>query len=99
MPTAVLAFNHRCATGVLDAFLRAGVPVPGEVAVVGFDDSRPARLAPVDLSAVAQDIPRLAELAVGRAVARLEGEAAPTGETVIPPRLVVPGTTAVPRAD
>jgi DNA-binding LacI/PurR family transcriptional regulator len=98
-PTAVLAFNDRCATGVLDAFLRAGVPVPDEVSVVGFDDTRLARLAHIDLTTVGQDIPRLAELAVGRAIARLEGKATPDRETVIAPRLVVRGTTAAPRAD
>ncbi|MFJ8357790.1 LacI family DNA-binding transcriptional regulator [Streptomyces sp. NPDC093984] len=101
-PSAVLAFNDRCATGVLDAFLRAGVSVPGEVSVVGFDDTRLARLAHIDLTTVAQDIPRLAELAVGRAIARLEGErdseTAPGKETVIAPRLVVRGTTAAPGA-
>jgi DNA-binding LacI/PurR family transcriptional regulator len=95
-PTAVLAFNDRCATGVLDTFLRAGVPVPAEISVIGFDDSRMARLAHIDLTTVGQDIPRLAELAVGRAIARLEGEPAPGTETVIAPHLVTRGTTAPP---
>ena len=94
-PSALLAFNDRCATGVLDAFLRAGVPVPDEMSVVGFDDSRLARLAHIDLTTVGQDIPRLAELAVGRAITRME--AAPGPETVIAPRLVVRATTAAPR--
>lgn len=97
MPTAVLAFNDRCATGVLDAFLRAGVPVPGEVSVVGFDNSHLARLAHIDLTTVGQDIPRLASLAVGRAIARLDGEPAAEREIVIAPHLVVRGTTAAPR--
>lgn len=96
-PSAVLAFNDRCATGVLDAFLRAGVPVPDEMSVVGFDDSRLASRAHIDLTTVGQDIPCLAELAVGRAIARMEAEAAPGPETVIVPRLVVRATTAAPR--
>ncbi|MFI5879409.1 LacI family DNA-binding transcriptional regulator [Streptomyces sp. NPDC051554] len=95
-PSAVLAFNDRCATGVLDTFLRAGVSVPGEISVVGFDDTSLSRLAHIDLTTVAQDIPRLAELAVGRAIARLDGEAVTEGESVVPPRLVVRGTTAPP---
>ncbi|MGW1615970.1 LacI family DNA-binding transcriptional regulator [Streptomyces sp. NPDC002285] len=93
-PTAVLAFNDRCATGVLDVFLRSGVTVPGDVSVVGFDDSHLARLAHIDLTTVGQDIPRLAQLAVGRAVARLEGDGTPVREQVIAPRLIVRGTTA-----
>lgn len=98
-PSAVLAFNDRCATGVLDTFLRAGVSVPGEISVVGFDDTSLSRLAHIDLTTVAQDIPRLAELAVGRAIARLDGEAVPDGESVVAPRLVVRGTTAPPATD
>jgi DNA-binding LacI/PurR family transcriptional regulator len=95
-PTAVLAFNDRCATGVLDLFLRSGVAVPGDISVVGFDDSHLARLAHIDLTTVGQDIARLAGLAVGRAVARLEGAEIPAGEQVITPRLVVRGTSAPP---
>ncbi|MEU9957796.1 LacI family DNA-binding transcriptional regulator [Streptomyces sp. NPDC050982] len=95
-PTAVLAFNDRCATGVLDAFLRARVAVPDEISVVGFDNSRLARLAHIDLTTVGQDASRLAELAVGRAVARLEGEEPSGTETVIAPHLVTRGTTAAP---
>ncbi|WP_240777702.1 LacI family DNA-binding transcriptional regulator [Nonomuraea basaltis] len=93
-PTAILVFNDRCATGVLDMFLRAGLPVPGEISVVGFDNSHLARLAHIDLTTVGQDIPRLASLAVGRAIARLEGEQVAEREIVIAPRLVVRGTTA-----
>ncbi|MPY61451.1 LacI family DNA-binding transcriptional regulator [Streptomyces spongiae] len=94
-PTAVVAFNDRCATGVLDVLLRARVAVPGEMSVVGFDDSHLARLAHISLTTVGQDVRRLAELAVGRAVERVEGDgAAASGkETVIAPRLVVRGTT------
>ena len=108
-PTAVLAFNDRCATGVLDVFLRSGVTVPGDISVVGFDDSHLARLAHIDLTTVGQDSARLARLAVGRAVARLEdvarlgevarleGEEAAAWEDVVAPRLVVRGTTGAPR--
>ncbi|MFD3312180.1 LacI family DNA-binding transcriptional regulator [Streptomyces sp. NPDC058694] len=95
-PTAVLAFNDRCATGVLDAFLRARVSVPDEISVVGFDNSRLARLAHIDLTTVGQDVSRLAELAVGQAVARLEGEERSGTETVIAPHLVTRGTTGAP---
>ncbi|GAA3806586.1 LacI family DNA-binding transcriptional regulator [Streptomyces coacervatus] len=96
-PTAVLAFNDRCATGVLDIFLRSGIEVPGDISVVGFDDSHLARLAHIDLTTVGQDIPRLAHLAVHRAVARVEGEGTAADEHVIAPHLVIRGTTAAPR--
>ncbi|WP_234438140.1 substrate-binding domain-containing protein [Streptomyces sp. 303MFCol5.2] len=86
-PTAVLAFNDRCATGVLVVFLRSGIPVPGAISVVGFDDSHLARLAHIDLTTVGQGIPRLAHLAVDRAIARLDGRDTGTGEQVVAPHL------------
>jgi len=95
-PTAVLAFNDQCAAGLLDVFLRSGIPVPGQISVVGFDDSRLARLAHINLTTVGQDIPRLADVAVGRALSRLDGHKSPGRETVIAPRLVIRGTTAAP---
>jgi DNA-binding LacI/PurR family transcriptional regulator len=93
-PTAVAVFNDRSATGLLDVFRNAGLSVPQDISVVGFDDSRLARLSHVDLTTVAQDAGRMATLAVARAIDRLDGT--PTGgrEIVIPPRLIVRGTTA-----
>ena len=95
-PTAVLAFNDHCATGVLDVFIRARVPVPDEISVVGFDDSHLARLAHIDLTTVGQEHRQLARLAVNRSIARLEGDAADDQEVVIEPRLIIRGTTAAP---
>ena len=66
------------------------------MSVVGFDDSRLARLSHVDLTTIAQDAATMTELAVARAVARLDGTAVNDREQVVPPRLVVRGTTAPP---
>ena len=96
-PTAVTVFNDRCATGVLDVLRRAGRSVPGDLSVVGYDDSRLARLSHVDLTTVAQDVDRLTDLAVARAVDRLETAPVERRELVVPPRLVVRSTTAPPR--
>jgi DNA-binding LacI/PurR family transcriptional regulator len=96
-PTAVAAFNDRSAVGVLDTLRRAGLEVPGDVSVVGYDDSSVARLRHVDLTTVAQDATRLAELAVQRAVDRIEGRPVYHREIVVPPHLVVRGTTGPPR--
>ena len=68
------------------------------MSVVGFDDSRLARLSHVDLTTIAQDAATMTELAVARAVARLDGTAEGEREQVVPPRLVVRGTTAPPAA-
>jgi DNA-binding LacI/PurR family transcriptional regulator len=93
-PTAISAFNDRSATGVLDVLYRAGVAVPERISVVGYDDDRLARLTHVNLTTVAQDTEQISTLAVGRAIARLDGGPVAQRELVTPPRLIVRGTTA-----
>jgi DNA-binding LacI/PurR family transcriptional regulator len=95
LPTAVVASNDRAAVGLLDAFARTGVDVPGEVSVVGYDDSALARLAHVNLTTVNQDSRRQAEEAVAAAVSRLDG-GAPEREVVLAPRLMVRTSTGRP---
>jgi DNA-binding LacI/PurR family transcriptional regulator len=97
LPTAVTVFNDRCALGVVDVLRRAGRSVPGDVSVVGYDDSRIARLTSVDLTSVAQDVEQLTTLAVTRAVERLDGVPVARRDLVVPPRLVVRSSTALPR--
>jgi DNA-binding LacI/PurR family transcriptional regulator len=95
-PTAVVASNDRCAVGLLDALIRSGLDVPGDISIVGYDDSTLARLAHIDLTTVNQDAPAQARHAVAAAVSRLdEGRDSPR-EVVLEPHLVVRGTTASP---
>ena len=98
LPRAVVAYNDSCALGLLDAFNRAGVEVPGEVSVAGYDDSSLSRLAHVNLTTVSQDARGQAEHAVAAAVERLDGGRVRPREVVLPPRLVVRGTTGPPPA-
>jgi DNA-binding LacI/PurR family transcriptional regulator len=95
--TAVLTFNDRSAIGLIDAFLRAGIDVPGALSVVGYDDSPIARLAHIDLTTVSQNGQELTEHAVAAVVERLDGGRAEHREVVVAPRLVVRGTTGPPR--
>ncbi len=97
-PTAVIASNDRCAVGLLDALVRLGRDVPGAMSVVGYDDSALARLAHVDLTTVNQDPRQQAARAVALAVQRLEGDRTAPREVILPPHLVVRGTTAPPAA-
>src|SRR5215217_89761 len=98
LPTAVVAYNDSCALGLLDAFNRAGVGVPADVSVAGYDDSSLARLAHVNLTTVSQDARGQAEHAVAAAVERLDGGRVRPREVVLAPRLVVRGTTGPPPA-
>ncbi|WP_020143692.1 LacI family DNA-binding transcriptional regulator [Terracoccus sp. 273MFTsu3.1] len=98
MPSAVVAFNDRAALGLLDRLRRDGVDVPGDVSVVGYDDSLIARLATVDLTSVSQIPQAMATAAVEAATQRLDAGRTEPVELVLEPQLVVRGTTA-PRGD
>jgi DNA-binding LacI/PurR family transcriptional regulator len=104
LPTAVAAFNDRCAVGLMHTLRAAGRAVPGAVSVVGFDDDRLAGLPHIDLTTLRQDPDELARLAISSVVERLDGsgpgersgESRPGRELVTPPQLIVRGTTAPP---
>lgn len=93
LPTAVVAGNDRSAHGVLATFLRAGVRVPGDVSIVGYDDSRVARLSFIDLTSVRQDAADVAELAIQAASERLDDGRTTERDIVLQPTLVVRGST------
>lgn len=97
LPTAVVAPNDHAAVGVLQILLRAGVRVPGDVSITGFDDSPIARLSSVDLTTVRQDPALMGIAAVEAAVRRIRDGAAAPAETVVATRLVRRGSVAPPR--
>ncbi|MEU4156944.1 LacI family DNA-binding transcriptional regulator [Actinoplanes sp. NPDC026670] len=95
-PTAVTVFNDLSATGLLDVVRRNGLSVPGDLSVVGYDDTSLSRLAHIDLTTIGQDIDGLAARAIERAVERIEGTPSGPRAVIIPPRLVVRTTTGTP---
>jgi DNA-binding LacI/PurR family transcriptional regulator len=97
LPTAVLAGNDRCAMGLMHALGRAGVDVPGDVSVVGYDDSHLSHLSHIDLTTVRQDAGGLAQHAVRSAIERLDDNTIPPKEIVLDSKLVVRGTTGPPK--
>ncbi|WP_405737462.1 LacI family transcriptional regulator [Streptomyces sp. NBC_01537] len=94
LPTAVVAFNDQSAIGLLAAFGRAGVDVPGAVSVAGYDDHALSRLACFDLTTVSQNAEEQARQAVTAAVERLDHGRAGSREIVLAPSLIVRGSTA-----
>jgi DNA-binding LacI/PurR family transcriptional regulator len=79
--------------GFIDTLVRAGVDIPGTISVVGYDDSPIARLAHIDLTTVSQNTHELTEPAVTAVIERLDNARTDHREVVVPPRLVVRGTT------
>jgi len=100
--TAVFAYNDLSAIGALRALRAAGLRVPADVSVVGFDDVDLAAYADPPLTTVAQDIASLGRRAAERLFELVDGDARPAsagaGPTVLPVRLVLRGSTAPPPA-
>jgi DNA-binding LacI/PurR family transcriptional regulator len=95
LPTGVVAFNDRCALGLLATFRSNGVEVPERVSVVGYDDSRVARLPWADLTTIRQNTSVLATEAIRLAVDRIDAPGPPR-DVVVAPELVVRGSTGRP---
>jgi DNA-binding LacI/PurR family transcriptional regulator len=93
-PTAVIGYNDDVAAGLVESLARAGVRVPEDLSVVGWDDGALARLPHLDLTTVHQDPVEMARLAVERSLARLRGEPVSEREVVLQPELVVRSSTA-----
>jgi DNA-binding LacI/PurR family transcriptional regulator len=98
LPTAVMTSNDHAALGLVLTLARAGVAVPGDVSVTGFDDSRVARLSALDLTTVRQDPQEMGRSAVEAALRRMGDAAKRPGEVVVGAGLVVRSSTAPPRA-
>lgn len=93
-PSAIFAANDLMAIGVMKALREAGLSVPGDIAVAGFDDISAASLVSPGLTTVAQfqyDIGvRAAEILLGR----LHGKTPGTGTAVeMPFKLIERGST------
>jgi DNA-binding LacI/PurR family transcriptional regulator len=96
-PDAVFCFNDLLALGAIRTLLARGCTVPGDVAVIGFDDIEDGRFSTPTLSTIAPDAPRLAQLAVDLLAERLgDGPAASSSprELRVDHRLVVRESTA-----
>jgi LacI family transcriptional regulator len=96
LPTAIVCANDRIAVGVVDALRRAGVDVPGDVSVTGYDDSMLARLGHIDLTSVSQRPTEQADHAVAAVVDRLDGGRTEAQSSVLTPELVVRTSTGPP---
>jgi LacI family transcriptional regulator len=89
LPTAVFAAGDMMAVGAIRAVQAAGLSVPADVAIVGFDDIRVAELFSPPLTTVRQDMVGIG-LAAGRAlVEQIENPDATPPVLTLPVELVV----------
>lgn len=71
-PTAVIAANDLTAVGAMGTFRNAGLQMPDDISVVGYDDSQIARLDLVQLTSVRQDIEQFGKTAISTLIGRIE---------------------------
>jgi LacI family transcriptional regulator len=91
-PDAVFAASDTMAIGALQALRQAGLQVPGDIALVGFDDIALASVVDPALTTVRQPIERMGSTAVELLLSRLEGsldKRPHTNRIVLPMELVV----------
>ena len=75
-PTAIIASNDDMAAGVLLEARQRGLSIPGDLSVVGFDDTPLASRLWPPLTTVRQPIREMAETAAGLLMNKLNGKAA-----------------------
>ncbi len=74
-PSAVFCTNDTIAAGAIKAVLRAGRRVPGDVAVVGFDDSYICRLVAPELTSIRIDPVAMGRAAIDTLFSLMDGKA------------------------
>lgn len=95
-PTAVLCSNDMLAIGVLHRVTRAGLRVPDDMSIIGFDDIRMAEMMMPPLTSIQMSRAELARAAVTALRAHVE-KTSPQREYPIETRLVVRQSTGVPQ--
>jgi LacI family transcriptional regulator, galactose operon repressor len=89
LPDAVVAANDQMAIGVLRSLTAAGIRVPEQVAVVGFDDILPGDLCKPPLTTVHQPMRMLGERACDRLLERIATPGLPPQVELLPTELVL----------
>jgi LacI family transcriptional regulator len=88
-PTAVFAANDLCADGAMRAFREAGVRIPDDMSVVGYDDTWFATMTQPALTSVRMPIVEMGALAIQLLVNQVERRESVDPHPVLPVSLTV----------
>jgi DNA-binding LacI/PurR family transcriptional regulator len=92
-PTAIFAANDVVAMGAMERLATLGLSTPGDVSVVGYDNSTLAAQHRIGLTSVDQPLSQMGELAGAMLQERLTGRVSPSRH-VLAPKLVERESTA-----
>jgi LacI family transcriptional regulator len=98
LPTAVFAGADFVAMGVLEALAEAGLRVPDDISVAGYDNTTFASFAPISLTSVDQAGRQIGMNAARLLLDRISDRQAPSSQVKLAPKLIVRGSTAPPAA-
>jgi DNA-binding LacI/PurR family transcriptional regulator len=96
--TALFGYNDNSAIGAIRAIHEAGLRVPQDISVVGFDDIQSAAYCNPALTTVRQPLEKMGEIAARTLLDRIENRETYVPEIAIEPEFVVRESTARPRA-
>jgi DNA-binding LacI/PurR family transcriptional regulator len=91
--TGIICASDPLALGAIRAARRAGIAVPDDISVVGFDDSGLMMCTDPPLTTVRQPIEALGRAAVALLASQIEGSPVTADELLFEPELVVRGST------
>jgi DNA-binding LacI/PurR family transcriptional regulator len=97
-PTGVFVANDLAAVGALDALDEHGLLVPQDISLVGYDNTALAGLGHIDLTTIDQPRREMGESAVRLLLERRDDGRRLARHLVVPPSLVVRGSTGLPPA-
>jgi DNA-binding LacI/PurR family transcriptional regulator len=97
LPTAIFASNDLCAIGAMNALEEAGLRIPQDISLIGYDNTSLAALRHISLSSIHQPGGDMGRSAVDRLAERIASERTAPRHDVVAPSLVVRSTTAPPR--
>jgi LacI family transcriptional regulator len=88
-PDAIFVASDTMALGVLRALREAGLKVPEDVAIVGYDDLPPALQADPPLTTIRQQVEKIGSLAVETLMEYITDPRLPPREVILPTQLIV----------
>jgi DNA-binding LacI/PurR family transcriptional regulator len=91
--TALFAFNDNSALGAISAFQEAGMHVPNDISVVGFDDIKMAPYINPSLTTVRQPLLKMGEIAARTLLSQIKNGEEYVAEILVEPELVIRKST------
>ena len=91
--SALFAFNDNSALGAISAFQEAGMHVPNDISVVGFDDIKMAPYSNPPLTTVRQPLLKMGEIAARSVLNQIKNGEDYVAEILIEPEFVVRKST------